>query len=104
MPHLWELPETLDTRCYAQIEEHHLCQRPLVGFHHFHYLFQFGYWATLVFCAITRGIVRGGEFHMNQKLNLTLALLTGLLGGLFSQYVAPARVRAQAPDAPTVIN
>ena len=41
---------------------------------------------------------------MNQKLNLTLALLTGLLGGLFSQYVAPTRVRAQATDAPTVIN
>ena len=41
---------------------------------------------------------------MNQKVNLTLALLTGLLGGLFSQYVTPALVRAQTPDTPTMVN
>ena len=41
---------------------------------------------------------------MNPKLTLTLALLAGLLGGLFSQYVTPTLVRAQTLDTPAVVN
>jgi hypothetical protein len=38
------------------------------------------------------------DFHMNAKLNLALSLAAGLLGGVFTHYVWPAPVHAQAPS------
>jgi hypothetical protein len=38
-----------------------------------------------------------GVYSVMQKLNFTLMLAAGLLGGLLSRYVTPARVLAQAP-------
>jgi hypothetical protein len=34
---------------------------------------------------------------MDHKLNVSLAIAAGLLGGLLSRYIAPASVHAQAP-------
>ena len=39
----------------------------------------------------------GGERSMNRKINFTLALATGLLGGVLSRYLIPTPVFAQAP-------
>ncbi|PYT26220.1 MAG: hypothetical protein DMG57_22360 [Acidobacteria bacterium] len=38
----------------------------------------------------------GGERSMNRKINFTLALATGLLGGVLSRYLIPTPVFAQA--------
>ena len=38
-----------------------------------------------------------GERFMNRKLNLSLALAAGLLGGLLSRYLTPIPAFAQAP-------
>jgi hypothetical protein len=53
---------------------------------------------------VTRYRNEEGYIPMNQRLTLPLALLVGMLGGLLSHFVAPALVRAQAPDAPTQVN